>query len=317
MRVCTDRRWFSAVGLATVLIASVACSAQDPVPTAEAAPSRSPQPAASASGTQDPVTRFGAAPEGAQGEGGYAAALERADRTLGQLEVVRLFYKGLPDPWPGKAPGRDVVVSFKIDPKRVLSGAVDDTMRAWYGEAPRDLDVNWVYYHEPENDIEDGAFSSADFRAAFAHLSELSREVANPRLRATLVLQSYTLKPASGRQWRDYYPGDAAVDVFAWDVYNRPSAAVPYSTAEELLDGPRQVSASTGRSFAVAELGSVLADGDDGTGRAAWLRAVGQYAKKHRAEFVTYFDVDFDRRDADYRLRDAASLAAWRALSDD
>lgn len=304
------------VTAAMFVAASTGCSGRDPVPPRAAPSSAAPAPVeATPAEPEDTSTRFGAAPEGGQDLAGYSEALALADATLGRLEVVRVFYKGMPDPWPGKAPGRDVVVSFKIHPEEVLSGAVDESMRRWFRSAPRDLGVNWVYYHEPEDNIEDGDFAAADFRAAFAHLSDLAGEADNPRLRATLVLQSYTLKPVSGREWRDYYPGDDAVDVFAWDVYNRPSASVPYASPEQLLDGPRIVSESTGHPFAVAELGSVLAEGDDGRGRADWLRAMGAYFKEHQVDFVSYFDLDFAKNQDDYRLRDDASLRAWRSLS--
>lgn len=310
------RRAACTLGAATLVGVSGCSDLDNDSPAAGRAVSATPSPSVwTEQRIEDGPTRFGAAFQGGQNRARYTSALSRTDQLLGRLEVVRVFNKGLPEPWPGRAAERDVVVSFKIDPALVLSGGVDDSMRTWFRTAPSHLDVFWVYFHEPENDVEDGDFSAADFRAAFAHLSALSREAFNPRLRATLVLMSYTLNPVSGRDWRDFYPGDDAVDVFAWDVYNRPTDSVPYTDPHVLLGGPRQVSESTGHPFAVAELGSVLADGDDGTGRAAWLREVGEYARKHRAEFVCYFDVDFARQGADYRLRDEPSISAWRSLS--
>lgn len=241
--------------------------------------------------------------------------MARADDALGRLGVVRVFYPGLPDAWPGKAPGRSVVVSFKADANAVLSGATDASMTQWFTQAPRDLDVYWVYYHEPEDDIKKGKFTAAQYRDAFSHLNQLASQVGNPRLHSTLVLQSYTLKPASRRDWHDYFPGASVIDVFAWDVYNRPGDGVSYSTPADLLDGPRQVSESVGKAFAVAELGSVLAPGDDGTGRAAWLRGVGEYVKVHKTVFVAYFNLAFNSGADDYRLSDEASRRAWQETS--
>ncbi len=322
-----SRRTAAAVaGLAVVVLGVVAVTAtrsdgpspRRASPSSPASSPAGPQPGArpSTQPTAGARTLFGAAPEGARGD--YPAALATADQTLGQLGVVRVYYPGAPDPWPGKAPGRNVVVSFKLPPEQVISGALDDTMRQWFANAPRDLDVRWAYEHEPESQVRDGQFSAQQFRDAFAHLSGLARQAANPRLKATLILQSFTLKPQANRDWHDYYPGDAAVDVFAWDVYNRPKPAEPYSPAAQLLDGPRAVSESVGKAFAVAELGSIVAQGDDGTRRAAWLRDLGAYVKAHPTDFVSYFDLDFQSgpngRD-DYRLRDPASLQAWREIA--
>ena len=284
---------------------SITTTATPPPP----ATSKPPPPAAGG-------TRFGAVPEGPKPD--YQAALARADQTLGELQAVRVYYGGAPDPWPGKAPGRNVVVSFKLPPQEVLAGTHDAAMRSWFAAAPRDVDVDWVYQHEPEGDVAKSVFTAAEFRDAFAHLSTLARTAGNPRLQATLILQSYTLKPQSKRDWKEFYPGDAAVDIFGWDVYNRPSAELPYATAEQLMDGPRGVSESVGKRFAIGELGSIIAPGDDGSRRADWLRAVGAYVKAHNTVFVAYFDVDFQNGPGgqnDYRLRDPASLQAWREIA--
>jgi len=244
----------------------------------------------------------------------YESALARTDYALGRLDVVRVFYPGAPDPWPGKAPGRDVVVSFKLDPRAVLAGDHDQDMRAWFESAPRALDVHWVYWHEPEDEVEGGSFTAAQFRDAFARLDGLADETGNPRLESTVVLMSWSTREASGRDWRDYFPPRDTVDVLAWDVYNRRGDRGHYSTPIELLDAPRKAAESVGKPFAIAELGSVLIDGDDGAGRAQWLRSMGAYLSEYRAVFVTYFNFSWNDGVDDYRLRDRSSRLAWREL---
>lgn len=259
------------------------------------------------------ATQFGAAFQRESRET-YDQALARVDETL-DLELVRVFYGESPEPWPGKALGRDVVVSFKLDPAEVLAGEHDAQMRRWFATAPRNIDVNWVYWHEPEDDIESSAFTAEEFTGAFARLDAIADEASNPRLVSTLVLMSWTTNPASGRDWRDYFPPDEAVDVFAWDVYNRSADEGVYSDPADLLDAPRLAAASVGKPFAVAELGSTLVDGDDGTGRAAWLLDMGEYLLEHDTVFVSYFDFSWNSGADDYRLRDAPSVQAWRELS--
>lgn len=261
-------------------------------------------------------TRFGASFQLRRGES-YADGLARTETSLGRLEVVRVFYPGPPAKWPGKAEGRSVIVSFKLDPERVLAGRYDDRMRTWFAATPRDVDVYWVYWHEPEDDVEGGDMTAGEYRHAFARLNRLAQEAANPRLRSTLVLMSWTLQEESGRDWRDYYPGDDAVDVFAWDVYNRPTLDVDYRNPADLFDGLRKVSASVGKPWGIAELGSVRVSGDDGTHRAAWLRAAGDYLVRHDAAFVAWFHFSWNGGEDDYRLLDAPSLAAWRGMTGD
>ena len=258
-------------------------------------------------------TVFGASFGRLRGEP-YDQALARTDRTLGKLDIVRVFYSEAPDMWPGKAPGRNLVVSFKLPPKAVAAGQYDAQMRNWFASAPRNLDIYWVFWHEPENDIEDGLFTAAEFRAAFARLSELARAARNPRLKATLVLMSYTTRESSERNWRDYYPGSRAVDIFGWDVYNRPDRETAYTPPQELLGIQLDIAKSLGKPFGIAEIGSVIAPGDDGSGRAAWLSQVGQYLKQQQAVFVAYFDHAWNGGADDYRLDDPAALRAWAEI---
>ena len=306
----------SALGLA-VGLALCSCTGGAPSTAVSASPPpATPAPGASAARTPatPSSTAFGAAYKVTREES-EALALQRADELLGRLDVVRVFNAGPPAPWPGKAPGRSVVVSFKLEPAGVVAGEFDDQMSAWFRSAPQDVDVHWSYWHEPEDDIEDGRFSAEEYRSAFVHLARLADRAAGPRTRSALILQSYTTRPTSGRDWRDYYPGEEAVDVFAWDVYNRPERGGGYTPPAELLGAQIEIARSVGKPFAVAELGSVLAEGDQGEGRAQWLREVGEYLKAQGAVFVTYFDLAFNGGRDDYRLRDEPSLQAWKDVT--
>ncbi len=206
--------------------------------------------------------------------------------------------------------GGAVVVSFKASPQRVISGELDGFFRDWFASAPRDRDVYWTNFHEPEDNIEEGAFTAAEYRGAFRRLAALASEAANPRLKATTIWMCYDLRPRSGRDWIDYYPGSDVVDVMAWDCYNnRGSANGVYLPPAELLDALRTASAVMGKPWGLAEYGSQLAPGDDGTGRAQWLLDSAAFARAHAALWVSYFDA---KHRADYRLLDEPSRAAWR-----
>ena len=245
------------------------------------------------------------------------AALARVDELLGPVGLVRVYYPGLPDPWPGKAPGRDVVVSFKLDPAQVVAGTYDGPMRDWFGTVPAGVEVFWSYWHEPEDDIEGGDFTAEQFTAAFEHLDALADEAgraAGARLRSTLVLMSWSTDPDSGRDWRDYVPAADAVDVMAWDVYNRAGPRGDYADPATLVRRPAEASAELAKPFAVAEFGSVVVAGDSGAGRAEWLTGMGASLDAADAVFAVYFDFLWNGGADDYRLRDPASIAAWRSL---
>ncbi|SFA91595.1 Glycosyl hydrolase family 26 [Amycolatopsis marina] len=245
----------------------------------------------------------------------YQQAFERVNDYYG-LESVRVFYSGLPRHWPGKvdAGKLPLSVSFKANPREVTAGKHDQHFRKWFAETPKDVDVHWTYYHEPEDNIEKGQFTAAEFRAAWKHLHGIAQQANNPRLRSSLILMSWTADPPSERNWKDYYPGSAYVDVLTWDAYNKIKGTTKnYRSPEEILGNAVAVNKAAGKPLAIGELGSALASGDkDGSGRAAWLRETTEYLAQHGALWVQYFDVDYrPQGHSDYRLRDKASKTAW------
>lgn len=263
-------------------------------------------------------TQCGAAflPEGDQTS---TSALAAADRRFGRLDLVRVYYT-VPSPWPGRAgtPGRPVVVSFKLNPRQVNTGRYDAALSTWFRTAPRDRDIYWALHHEPEDNIEDGEFTAAEFRQAWRRVAGLATPAGNPRMRATLILMDWSLERLSGRQWRDYYPGGDVVDVLAFDVYNDGWKDEPqtYHSAKRELATVVTTARALGKPWGLAELGSNQMDNDpSGAGRVAWIRDVISYAIEHEALFVSYFDIDYAEH-LDYRLRDRPAINAWRDFCD-
>jgi len=245
----------------------------------------------------------------------YQQAFHRLDTLYGGLDTVRVFYGGLPANWPGKldAGNRPLIVSFKAAPRDILAGAHDAYLRAWFRAAPTNREISWTYYHEPEDNIRDGEFTAPDYRAAWQRLARLADEAGNPRLRATLILMGWSLDPRSGRNWRDYYPGRDTIDVLGWDNYNDAAAKGRYASPAEVFGRLVEVSRAEGLPFGIAETGSAIIAGDDGTGRAAWLRDAVRYLTEAGALYIAYFDLDWrEHSGVDYRLRDAPGAAAWR-----
>jgi hypothetical protein len=245
----------------------------------------------------------------------WDSAVARSDAKYGRSAIDRVYYGGLPAPWPGTAGSidRDVVVSFKADPRRVSSGALDATLTGWFGTAPTDREIYWSYFHEPEDQIAAGAFTAADYRAAWAHVAKLARASGNSHLHATLILMAWTLNPKSGRTFADYYPGSDVVDVLGWDAYALAADAArgTYTDPATVFGPAVSVSQTTGKPFGFAEWGSVQAAGDAGARRAAWITASAGYQRTYGALWSTYFDSPVG---AEYRLLDAPGIAAFRRL---
>jgi hypothetical protein len=248
------------------------------------------------------------------GDGSNAAqALARETTAFGRPDVVRTYYQGMPAAWPGSAgvSGGPVVVSFKAQPKDVASGRLDGQFANWFNTAPKDRPIFWSYFHEPENDVESGSFTTADYRAAWVHLAGLADRANNPQLRSNLILMCWTLQTGSHRNWQDYFAGASVIDTIGWDCYNKSYSKGSYGDPASMLGKAVATSNGAGVNWAVAELGSKLATGDNGTGRAAWLTAIGKYARSNGAAYITYFDSTVG---GDFRLLDSPSKNAWRQV---
>lgn len=283
-------------------------------PPASVEPAGQPVTAAATTAQQRRPVRFGGTVFERSGES-YREAFLRVRRTYGgRLGAVRMFFPGLPGAWStirsqvGKTP---VVVSFKAPPSEIIAGRHDARLRTWFRQAPENRPTRWSYWHEPEDDHERGQLNPAAYRDAWRHIHRLEKQAHNRRLRSTLILMCWTLEKNSGRQWRTYYPGDAAIDVMAYDCYNAGHKANRYRRPADLLHDAARVSRQTGTPWGVAELGSVVVRGDNGAGRGRWLRNTAQFAREHGARFVTYFDSDVG---TDYRLHDSHSRGAWRRV---
>jgi hypothetical protein len=288
-----------------------------PTPTATAKPPTSPttpQQPPPAAPAPSGSTLCGASFATEKSGESYQQALGRLDGLYNGLELVRIFYPGKPGNWPGKlnVDKRPIVVSFKFPPAEVASGKHDAFMRSWFAAAPRDQEIYWTYYHEPEQEIDGGQMTSAQYKAAWKRLRSLADEAGNDRLTATLILMGWSVNPKSGRNWRDYYPGRDVVQVLGWDIYNPPGQVSKgnYQSPAEIYERVIETSRAEDLPFGIGETGSYLTKGDSGSGRAAWLRSVAKHLSDEGAVFVAYFDHDWPS--GDFRLRDQASIAAWR-----
>lgn len=273
-------------------------------------------PAPTCQGVPSTDTKFGVSLS--PGSRPPAQALDDLDAAFGEVPVLRVFFTGLPGAWDSPRPqavkDRDMVVSFKAPPDEVIAGTHDAYLRDWFATAPEDQTIFWSYFHEPEVKVKNGLFTEAQYRAAWQHLDELADEACKPNMFPTLILTAWTIDPLSGRDWRDYDPGKDVVEVIAFDPYNKlhDPEATTYTSAEKMLGPLAEVMEQDGRAWGIAEIGSRVVVGDDGSERAAWLTSVGEFLVEHEASFATYFNLTY--KGVDFTLDDEPSRAAWSDL---
>ncbi|MEO8108177.1 MAG: hypothetical protein ABI720_12765 [Actinomycetes bacterium] len=291
----------------------------DPSPSASA--STSPEPTSSTTSSPSPTTTvppssggtlFGASVY----ESGrtWTKALADSHETYGGMEVVRAFYPGLPSAWPGRAGqvNGPVVVSFKANPVDILSGKHDAYLSNWFATAPKDREIWWTYWHEPEDDVERGGFTAQQWRDAYRRIAGMADAAKNPNLYNTVILMCWTVNPRSGRSFDDFFPGGDVVEAIGWDCYSVANSSVAYAKPEEMYGRALATTSELGLAFGVAETGSLLAPTDpDGVKRAEWLGSIGRWLGDRDASFVCYFDSVVG---GEFRLQDVPSQQAWRQV---
>lgn len=234
---------------------------------------------------------------------------------FGRMPIVRVYYPGLPssNAWTtGMAAANHsaVIVSFKALPKTILSGADDAALRHFFNTAPTGHPIYWSYYHEPEDNIADGQFTAAGYKAAWAHIVGLAKAAHNPALHSTLILMSWDLVKASHRNWHDYLPGGGIISVLGWDAYPVGSATNvnPQLTPPGGFMGPAiAASKSVNLPYGFPEFGLSTPKG-----RPGWLKSVGSYIMHSGALFASYFNGNTQY--PTLRLTDSASISVWRGF---
>ncbi|MGN9812273.1 hypothetical protein ACTMSW_23325 [Micromonospora sp. BQ11] len=246
----------------------------------------------------------------------FNQALQRSDRTFGRLRMARVFYPGLPPAWDGSRSDvvdRTVVVSFKASPQEINSGRHDSRLASWFASIPREHNVYWSYFHEPEDDVERGAFTPEAYRTAWKRVAGLADRAGNPKLVNTLILMCWTLDPKSGRSFDAFYPGGDVIETLGWDCYNWGAKWKRYAPPQEIYGRMIDKSRALGKPWGLAETGSDLVPGDSGAGRAAWIRSMTGYLNGQRPEFVAYYNQVVHQ--GDFRLTDQPSILAWRSFN--
>lgn len=193
-------------------------------------------------------------------------------KSLGYTEVdaTRVYLRSLPNgsSWQGgitndggassdlrdaqahTAPGGVLWLSYK---ERDVAKA-----DAYFDTIPEDVHDKFhivtTWYHEPE-DNETSSSQKEAYRKAW-------KEDHGPMIRGhdmvpALVLMRYTLQSGSGRNWRDWYPGDGVVDITGWDCYRKNDAGANGPDAIASMAAPmEQIADDTGTFWGIGETGA-------------------------------------------------------------
>lgn len=246
--------------------------------------------------------------------------LAAVDKTWGGIDAARFYWSpGQRIRYPsakdlgGDLGNRILVLSSKVKPQDIAAGKADADITATAEACPTDRPTLLAMWHEPWDDVyKHKTFTAQQFRDGQARYAQLVHAAGNPNVMVALILMGETWNggtKARPRDWREFYPGPDAVDVFCTDEYawgpNSPKdIGTMFAKGRAAADGE-------GKPFCVTETG---VEATTFTGQAR-IDAIGELAARVKAvttgPVAMYFGADpGDRWDL---VSDAKALAAWKA----
>jgi hypothetical protein len=238
--------------------------------------------------------------------------------------------------------------SFQIPPAQLTAGTWDARLRTFIASTPKNVVL--TNHHEPEQEIEAGQFTFAQFRAAQLRLDRLvdqQNALDGGTRKVSVILMISTFTGFKGRNATNYWPtvardGDS-VDLISADVYNSPHATGTTGVPLGYTDGVNWKSPATlvrpvlnfaklnGSDWAISELG-LLEDVNNPLRKSQDMRGVVDIARSGRigtlvwrpALWVSYWNSRGGRADWGLRFHNppvpsettsSNAYQAWRAIA--
>lgn len=206
----------------------------------------------------------------------------------GNIKLLRYYHQpGEPLTYPTEyqlAPGQGFVFSGKVLPQSIAV----PMLVALFKSVPSGVPFYYCPWHEPEDNIAAGQFTTAQLKAAYAVARQAHQQVGSPsNIKLTPILMGYTWAKASGRTVTDYLPDDANWDVLGVDPYFGGTIGQPVSAIPTAFDPVIATAQAHGKAWLVSETG--VGQNVTGAARNSALTLLAQTTKAKGAVGCTYF----------------------------
>ena len=237
--------------------------------------------------------------------------------------------------------------SFRLPPAAVAAGQHDAGLRDFIATTPKNVVLS--NHHEPEQEIDAGEYTAAEFRRAQVRLDQLvdAQNAADGGTRkVSVILMISTFTGFRSRNAADYWPTEArdggTVDLISADVYNAPhgtgtTVPVGYTTGERwksaatLVRPVLRFAQQNRTDWAISELG-LLEDVNNPMRKATEMRNIVDIARSGQigslvwrpALWVSYWNsrggradwgLRFDNPPVPSETTSSNAYQAWRAIA--
>lgn len=229
------------------------------------------------------------------------ASFTDLENDVGSL-LIRRSYSG-PDILPANfgatkaaidAGVRESMWSFKPNPATFAAGGNDTWFNSFLDSIPSGHRMIIILWHEPEDNIANGEFSLAEWKAANNHLGALVHAKGRAELRTAICLMgSWTFNPASPYYTTEYWDAgfSSAIDYIGLDPYNSNSSFTKFSNDANLARAMNWAALHQ-KQVILPEFGCIDDPGGDPSKKVAWINDAYQYSVSANMYAICYFNMD-------------------------
>jgi hypothetical protein len=289
------------------------------------------------SASQGNAVQFGPAPQPPTTGGMWIGAAQNEPNTtlasfiatsdsMGPLRVRRSFNSSAPNV-PSSQPaliagdaaaGISSFYSCKVNggPAAINNGSQDANLRALFNSFPKNRMTYFTMWHEPENDINGGSFTSAQFAQMIAHIWDIKQSTSNAaNIQVGYIAMDYWWRTGTTFQKNgdQILPPNGKFDFLAVDDYNTATTSGRTNAGTDpAFQNWYNWAKGKGKPLYVTEFGRKI-DPNDPQARANDLLASETWLKSHGFGMFLYWNGSGAQ--GDWKLTDAPSQAAWKAIA--
>jgi hypothetical protein len=237
---------------------------------------------------------------GAATHGDTAQTFSDLEGQVGTL-LIRRSYSGsgvFPATYAASNAGIDASVresmwSFKPTPATFAAGTNDSWFNGFLNSIPNGQKVIFILWHEPEDNIKNGDFTLAAWKAANNHLGQLVHATGRPELRTAIcMLGAWTFDPSSPYHTNEYWDSgfDANIDYVGFDPYNQSSNFTRLDADVNFMKGMTWAQTTHNKTVILPEWGCIDDPGGDATKKANWITDTYNFCLSNDMYAALYFN---------------------------
>lgn len=186
---------------------------------------------------------------------------------------------------------RESMWSFKPTPATFAAGGNDTWFNGFLNSIPNGQKVIFIMWHEPEDNIKNGDFTLADWKAANNRMGQLVHATGRPDLRTAIcMLGAWTFDPSSPYHSIEYWDVgfDTNIDYVGFDPYTTDGHFTRLGADVNFQKAMTWATTTHGKRVILPEFGAI--DSTPATTKASWITDTYNYAVSANMYAISYFN---------------------------